>query len=470
MESTYFQDKGSFRDPKGSVYIAGDKVYRTVMPAGVEDYEFVRDTGLYSALVDKALVIEAKEVELNALAGGQLGAHYLLEHPKLAFLSYPYEWSFKALKSAALLHLEIQLEALEYGVKLSDASAYNIQFIGCKPVFIDSLSFSQYRDGEFWNGHNQFCEQFLNPLLLRSILGITHHGWYRGNQEGIPTQDLARIMPFKNKLSWNVFTQVTLQAALQNAAQIKRKPVAGEVKNRKFPKSSYRNMLLSLHKWITKLTPLDKQPSTWGNYETDNSYSSDGAVIKKDFVSEFISTVKPRQLWDIGCNTGHYAAVALGSGAGSVIGFDFDPMALDQGFDRACDKNLNFTPCYMDASNQSPDQGWNGAERMGIAKRSSADALINLAFAHHMIISKNIPMEQYVNWILGFADQGIVEFVPKSDPMVQDLLLLREDIFPDYEQDTFIALISQQAEIVKTAQVTGSGRVLVWYKKSGLSC
>ncbi len=134
MESAYFQDKGSFRDPKGSVYISGDKVYRTVMPAGVEDYEFVRDSGLYDALANKAMVIEAKEVALSELAGGQLGAQYLLEHPKLAFLSYPYEWSFQALKSAALLHLEIQLEALEYGVKLSDASAYNIQFKGCKPV------------------------------------------------------------------------------------------------------------------------------------------------------------------------------------------------------------------------------------------------------------------------------------------------------------------------------------------------
>ncbi len=298
-------------------------------------------------------------------------------------------------------------------------------------------------------------------------MGITHHGWYRGNQEGISTQDLAKIMPFKNKFSWNIFTQVTLQAALQNTAQKNKKPVAGGVKKRTFPKASYKNMLITLQKWITKLTPLDKQQSTWGKYETDNSYSSDEARVKKDFVSEFVSTVKPRQLWDIGCNMGHYAEVALSSGALSVIGFDFDHMALDQGFDRACQKNLNFTPCYMDASNQSPDQGWNGAERMGIAKRSSADALINLAFAHHMIISKNIPMDQYVDWILGFADQGIVEFVPKCDPMVQELLLLREDIFPDYEQDTIMAMISQKAEILKTAQVTESGRMLIWYKKAG---
>ena len=65
----------------------------------------------------------------------------------LPFISYPYEWSFGQLKAAALLTLAIQKAALEKGMSLKDASAYNIQFDGVKPVFIDTLSFETYDEG-----------------------------------------------------------------------------------------------------------------------------------------------------------------------------------------------------------------------------------------------------------------------------------------------------------------------------------
>ena len=40
-----------------------------------------------------------------------------------------------------------------------------------KPIFIDVLSIDKYTDGEFWYGHKQFCENFLNPLILKSKNG-----------------------------------------------------------------------------------------------------------------------------------------------------------------------------------------------------------------------------------------------------------------------------------------------------------
>ena len=109
---------------------------------------------------------------------------YLLEHARIGYVSFPYEWSFPALKAAALLHLDLHLELLEHDVTLSDASAYNVQFQGARPIFIDVLSLRRYREGEYWLGHRQFCEQFLNPLLLRALAGVPHNAWYRGSLEG----------------------------------------------------------------------------------------------------------------------------------------------------------------------------------------------------------------------------------------------------------------------------------------------
>ena len=207
-------DAGSYRDPSGRVFVLDDRVLRTVAPRAAADFEFVRSTGVLQSLITEGAVIAEEPVAAGELPRGLNDARYVLQHPKLPFISYPYEWCFTALKRAALLHLEIQIRCLEQNVTLADASAYNIQFLGPQPIFIDSLSFRRYHEGEFWIGHKQFCEQFLNPLLLRALLGVPHNAWYRGGLEGIPTAELNRLLPLRRKLSWNVLTNVVMPASL----------------------------------------------------------------------------------------------------------------------------------------------------------------------------------------------------------------------------------------------------------------
>ena len=219
-------DLGSFRDPGGHVFLRGDKVFRTVKPIAVDDFDRVEATGVIDELVSRGWCLPAAKVDHDhlGLTKDRLGSTmdrptYVLEHPKIELISYPYEWPFRALKAAALLHLDIQLLALGYDVALSDASAYNIQFRGSRPVFIDRLSFVPYKDGDIWIGHRQFCEQFLNPLLLRSVLGVPHNAWYRGAQEGIATDDLNRLIPLGRKFSWQIFAHVVLQSKFQASAR-----------------------------------------------------------------------------------------------------------------------------------------------------------------------------------------------------------------------------------------------------------
>ena len=211
-------DAGSYRDPSGRVFVLGDRVLRSVMPRAAADFEFVRSTGVLERLIAEGSAIAEQRVDPSGLPPAFDDARYVVQHPKLPFVSYPYEWCFTALKRAALLHLDIQIRCLEQDVTLSDASAYNIQFLGPKPIFIDSLSFRRYHEGEFWIGHKQFCEQFLNPLLLRALLGVSHNAWYRGGLEGIPTAELSRLLPLRRKLSWNVLTNVVMPASFQRAA------------------------------------------------------------------------------------------------------------------------------------------------------------------------------------------------------------------------------------------------------------
>jgi ribosomal protein L11 methylase PrmA len=461
-------DSGSFRDPSGQIFRKGDEIYRTVAARAAADYEFVRDSGLIQRLAARGLVVAASEVDRARLGPAAAGATYLLEHPLIRFVSYPYEWPFGALRTAALLHLDVQLESLGADVSLSDATAYNVQFIGPKAVFIDHLSFRRYRDGEIWSGHRQFCEQFLNPLLLRALLGIPHNAWFRGTQEGISTAEITRLIPLRRKISWNVLSNVVLPAALERSSRQTDAALESRAINRAMlPRASYRAMLLRLRKWIAGLEPADTGKTVWRDYAGSHSYSSDEVIAKKAFVGEMAANVKPALLWDFGCNTGDYSKVALESGANYAIGFDFDQGALDLAFERSKVESLAFLPLLMDAANPSPNQGWSESERKGLAARASADALLALAFVHHLAIGRNVPLARVTDWLVATAPVGVVEFVPKSDPMIQRMLRLRDDIFDDYSEEHFLAAVGRRARIVKSAVVSASGRRLVWYDRSG---
>jgi ribosomal protein L11 methylase PrmA len=459
-----YRDSGSFRDPSGSVMMLDDRIFRTVMPLAAADYETTRRTGILEELMAEGLVVHERPVSRELLGAAAAQASYVVEHPKLPFISYPYEWSFHALKDAALLHLDVHLRCLERGVTLSDASAYNIQFRGPAPVFIDTLSFRPYREGEIWAAHRQFCDQFLNPLLLRALLGIPHNAWYRGSLEGIPVEHLANALPLRAKFSWPVLQHVVLHAMLEKVSA-KDRP-AGEAAKVRLPQIAFRRILIGLRDWIRTLQPKGSEKTVWRDYAEVNSYSSDEARSKAAFVREFAAAVRPALLWDLGCNTGEYSKAALEAGARLSIGFDFDAGALDRAYLRAKAEGLNLLPLHLDAANPSPSQGWGQGERKGMRERAPADGVLALAFVHHLAVAKNVPLEYVVDWVVGMASAGVIEFVQKGDPMVQELLRLREDIFADYSEETFERALRARARIQRVEQVSAAGRKLYWFDRN----
>jgi ribosomal protein L11 methylase PrmA len=455
---------GSFRDPGGRVFQLDGKIFRTVTAVSAPDYDYVRGTGLIRELIDKGKLVPEELVDQTQQILPVDDAEYILEHPRLDVISYPYEWSFPLLKSAAIHHLDILLDSLKHGVTLSDASAYNIQFIGVQPIFIDHLSFRKYKEGEYWAGHKQFCDQFLNPLLLRALLGVTHNAWYRGKLEGIPAEELSPLLKFRHKLKLGVFTNVVLQAKFQSNSGKKNKTINTE--KRPLSRQAFEFILKGLKKQISGLSQKNTGETVWEEYANENSYDNEEAMLKREFIAEFSNSIKPGIAWDLGCNTGEYSQVLLENGTASVVGFDFDQGALEKAHARATARNLTFLPLFFDAANPSPDQGWAQNERDGLSSRANADAMIALAFIHHLAIARNIPLYDLIKWLVKIAPTGVIEFVPKSDPMVKELLRLREDIFPDYNESNFQKSIESFAKIIKKKIVSKSGRTLYWYSCS----
>ena len=454
------RNAGSFRDPAGYVFEFNNHIYRAVTDTAVEDARAFLASDAFARLQAGRKLVRTQWIDRTLVPLAPVEASEILSHERVPFVSYPYEWPFELLQQAALLHLDVQIEALKDGFALSDASAYNVQFIGPEPIFIDLLSFRPYSDGEIWAGYRQFRNQFLNPLLMQALVGVPHHHWYRGSLEGIESADLARMLPWTSRFSPSVLAHVLAPARMERQAAQRGQAALQKASTARLGQSRFLGLLQQLRQWIAALEPRQADQTTWQDYDRENTYDQRERAAKKAFVQRFCAQAKPGMLLDIGCNTGEYSEAALEAGAASVIGLDFDAGALRKAFGRARSKKLAFLPLYQDGANPSPGQGWAHSERGPIGERGSFDAVLALAVEHHLAIGRNIPLDQVVAWIVGQAPRGVVEFVPKSDPTVQTMLALREDIFPGYTRAAFEAALGSQARIVHTETVSTSERVL----------
>jgi len=464
LEDVAFEP-ASFRDPAGRILEKDGRILRALAADAAADYTWIRDRGILDRLVQSGRLIPTREIDRADAGLDRPGIVHVLEHERVPFVSYPYEWPFAALQAAALLHLDLQMELLAENVTLVDASAYNVQFLGSRPVFIDVLSLRRYEEGAIWTGHRQFCEQFLNPLLLQALRGIPFNAWYRGAMEGLNGADIAALLGWRNKLSWRVLMHVVAPARLQRRADARAVDAAATVRRRPLSRPALEQILKGLRNWIARLAPLRAPAGGWATYTETRTYSDAESSAKGQFVAEFAAVVRPRLLADLGCNTGEYARVALAAGARRVIGLEGDPATADLAFRRAAAESLDLLPLVMDAADPSPARGWRSAERRSLADRATFDGLMALAFEHHLAIGRNVPLDQVVDWITGLAPKGVIEFVQKNDPTVQRMLALREDIFREYTADAFTGLLLRRARIVKQQTISASGRMLFWYER-----
>lgn len=459
------KNPGSFRDPSGQIYKYNNRIIRVVKEFGKRKYEYIKDKGLIEESIKNNFLINTNEITSEFKDLKSKDFCYFLEHEKLDYISYPYEWGFYQLKDAALHHLNFQIFLLERDAVLIDSSAFNIQFKDNKPIFIDVLSIDKYNEGEYWKGHAQFLQQFLNPLLLRSLKGISFNDWYKGNLDGIKTSDLNNLLSLKDKISFNVFFSVVLLSRLDK--QNTQNPTSALKKvNKKRPlsKNAYKGLLLQLKNWIKKLKPLEKK-TVWDSYSSSNTYDKEQENKKIQVIKNFAKKIRPNLMADIGCNDGLYSFESLKSGCKKVIGFDIDINAIDRAYNNSLKQDLNFLPLYFNATNPSTRLGWYEKERESFIDRLNFDAVIALAFEHHLALAQNIPLEEVISWIMNIGKNGLIEYVDKTDETVKKMLSIKGDIFPTYNQENFEKNILLNGKILNKT-ILSKTRVLYEFEKN----
>lgn len=456
-------DAGSFRDKAGSIVYFKDKILRVLEKEGEDRISVLIKKKLFDDPQIQKYLIPSKITDEYNIELHNQKKKIIIEHEKIPYISYPYEWSFEQLKTAAIHHLDFHLYLLNNDATLIDASAYNIQFDGVKPVFIDILSIKKYVEGEFWSAHKQFCENFFNPLILKSKIGLDFNNWFKGNLEGIKTSEIYPLLRFNDFFSINIITNIILMNYFDKKAVDKSEDEILRLKNKKLPKKTFISILTNLKNFLSKLEA-KKSRTTWDNYSSLNTYKSEEEQNKKKLVGDFIKKNNFNIIADIGCNDGVYSKLSLKNGCKYVVGFDYDLNCLNNGYISAKKNNLKFLPLYFDATNPSVNLGWNELERKGFKARAKFDGLIALAFEHHLSIAKNIPLDQTVKWLLDLAPKGLIEFVPKNDETIKKMLYLKGDIFEDYNENNFKKILLNHTKIISETQVSSSGRKLFEYE------
>jgi hypothetical protein len=445
---------GSFRDPSGHVYMRDGVLYRQVNHCYQEHYKALMDSGLYETLTSRKMLVPHEEVDLAHAESTD--AYKVLRPERIPFISYPYEWCFSELKDAALLTLQIQKQALDVGMWLKDASAYNVQFLKGHPVFVDTLSLSLYQEGHPWVAYRQFCQHFVAPLALMRYCDVSLSQLYRVFIDGVPLHLASRILGIKTYTSISLLMHIGLHARTQKRFE---GASSKAVEEARLSRRSMLGLIDGLETWIKKL---EWKPggTEWADYYSDTNYSDEGFQHKRQLVREFVTLAHPKTVWDLGANTGTFSRIAQETGA-HVVAFDVDPSAVEKNYrnTKAADET-SLLPLVLDLSNPSNRTGWAESERMSLSDRGPADMAMALALIHHLAITYGVPLAGVAAYLKDLCLNLIIEFVPKSDSQVQRLLDTREDVFCDYHKDAFEKAFEQWFEIKRATPVEGTERTL----------
>jgi SAM-dependent methyltransferase len=455
----------SFRDPSGVVFSRNGDIFRQINLVCKEDYDLLMSCGLYKTLTKKNLLIPHREVSEAPLMAE--GCYKVIQPDKVDFISYPYEWSFSQLKDAALATLAIQKEALNAGMILKDASAYNIQFHQGTPLLIDTLSFTKYVEGSPWVAYRQFCQHFLAPLALMSKTDGRLSKLQIDYIDGIPLDLCSRLLPFSTRLNLGLYLHIHLHASAQN-----RHANSDEASQPQKPAQQVRitknsllglidNLAATINKLSTKITGKE-----WADYYSETNYSDSAFESKKRIVSELIQALNPKRVLDLGANTGVFSREAAKQPDCLVISTDIDPEAVEINYSQVKKDGLkNILPLVIDLTNPSPAIGWDNQERESFYSRGRADVVLALALIHHLAIANNVPLESVAGTMAALGDHLILEFVPKEDSQVKRLLQSRDDIFDHYTLEGTLQAFEHYFDLEENIPIPGTKRTLLLLKR-----
>lgn len=459
-------DAGSFRDREGRVFYRQGGVYRALSETAHTAWRQLEASKLFTRAQESGAIVGTHEVDLDRDATidrevlSQLGDWTaVLAHERVPFVSYPYEWPFSMLRDAAQLTLDLLASALIEDLTLKDASAYNVQWRGSKPTFIDVASFEPYQTGRPWAGYRQFCQLFLYPLLLTAYRDVAFQPFLRGSLDGIEPDVMRSLLRPRDRLRKGVLIDVDLQARIGARAASGDRQVRSDLERAGFKKELIQNNVRRLRKIVSGLD-WKRTSSEWADYAGNNTYTSSDHEAKARFVEAAADECKPELVFDLGANTGTFSRIAA-KHAQWVVAVDIDQLAVERLYrSLRADGPANILPLIGNLADPAPALGWRHQERKVLGDRGRPDLVLALALIHHLVITANVPLPEVVDHLADLGGALVVEWVGKDDPMVERLLRNKDDVYADYALEVLEASLARRYEVVRRLPLESGTRTL----------
>jgi hypothetical protein len=386
----------------------------------------------------------------------------VLRHELIPFISYPYEWTPGMLRDAALLTLDLILTSLDEDLVLKDATPYNVQFRGARPVFVDIGSWERLKPGEPWAGYRQFCMQFLYPLMLQAYKGVPFQPWLRGALDGVTPAQARALMSFRDRVRKGVTTHVFLHARLDRGYAARGR-TGGDVK-RELQSAGFGKELLraNVRKVRKAVEAADWTPSSsvWTAYRSENTYDEADNAAKAAFVEAVAAQRDWGLVWDLGANDGHYSRI-VADHARYVLAVDLDPSTVELLYRHLrSEGDARILPLVLNLTDPSPALGWRGLERKAFADRGRPELVLALALLHHVSITGNVPVRQFVDWLASLDANVVIEFMTREDPMVERLLAAKRIRHDDYDRGLFEQCLRDVFEVERSEELPSGSRIL----------
>jgi hypothetical protein len=460
MSPSTSQEIATFRDPAGSLRIQGDHVLRTVNPHYAAEALRFLQSDLARRWTDEGHLIASQ------VLSAEDNQPLLLEHPRVFFPSYPWEWTPGQWVAAAELTLELCRQLLHQGWILKDATPLNILFDGSRPVFVDLLSIERRDPGSpLWLAYGQFARTFLLPLAAYKYLGWPLAATLN-RRDGYEPVDLYPYLSSMERWSAPLRSLVTLPYLLET-----RKCRAGTpAKLQQAPEIATAVLERNLRAFGRTLHALKPKAadSRWSDYQVDaGHYSGQDRQQKQEFVSRAMHLLRPDSVLDIGGNTGHYSRIAAGVGA-RVVAWDTDVASGDRSWRGARAAGLPILPLVADVARPTPATGWSNTESLTLLERARDrfDCVMMLGILHHLLLADQIPMADVAGLLASLTRRSsIVEWVPRTDVRYIDLCRGRDELYRHLDEDLFVKEFTRYFTISAREELA-NGRVLFLFEKT----
>ncbi|HVN92354.1 MAG TPA: class I SAM-dependent methyltransferase [Terracidiphilus sp.] len=456
----------TFRDPAGELWLEAGCALRRIRPAAEEETRAFLASPLRKSLEQSGDLISTRVAypsEHSRVAAGELW----LEHPRIDPISYPWEWSTGQWRAAAELTLRIAGQAIDAGWTLKDATPLNILFSGPRPVLVDVLSFERRdRHSSVWLAYGQFVRTFLLPLVAAKYLSWPLAATLFA-RDGYEPRQIYEALPRWRRLNPKLLDVVTLATVFERTGKARASSgQAGSKTNPDLARHVLKKRLARLAKQIEHAAG-ERSQSQWSRYaQTASHYKAADVEEKQQFVKSVLAQCRPQRVLDIGANTGAYSLLATDAGA-SVVALDNDGAALERLWQRALEREQPITALVADIARPTPAAGWRNREHLSLLDRltSGFDMVLMLAVVHHLILRHQLPLGHIAGLCASLTRRWLLlEWVPPSDPMFQEWLRGRDDLYGHLTEDDLRNSFVPYFGVVDRAAL-GNGRVLLLFDR-----